>query len=123
MPLSRRNLIREPGPAVLGGGMSDEAEGSGEDRDRPLRLKKHERHEIPSAVLAVVLLVHQVANGRIQPWYIDRGALVAAGAPADADSAIYYAEVSGWLVGAREPPQAVAITPQGVRLLADCGLI
>jgi hypothetical protein len=86
-------------------------------------LPKHKRSEIPSAVLAVVLLVYQVANGRIQPWYIDRGALVAAGAPADVDSAIYYAEVSGWLVGAREPPQAVAITPDGVRLLEDCALI
>jgi hypothetical protein len=70
-----------------------------------------------------VLLVHQVANGRTQPWYIDRGALVAAGASGDVDSAIYFAELSGWLVGAREPPQGVAITPEGVRLLEDCALI
>ena len=39
------------------------------------------------------------------------------------DSSIYYAEVSGWLVGAGEPPQGVAITADGVRLLEECGLI
>jgi hypothetical protein len=38
-------------------------------------------------------------------------------------SAIYYAELSGWLVGAGEPPQSVAITADGVRLLEECGLI
>jgi hypothetical protein len=91
--------------------------------DSFLRVSKRGRDEVPAAVLAVVLLVHQVANGRIQPWYVDRASLAAAGEPADVDSAIYYAEVSGWLVGAREPPQAVAITPEGVRLLEDCALI
>jgi hypothetical protein len=39
------------------------------------------------------------------------------------DSSIYYAEVIGWLVGASEPPQGVAITTDGVRLLEECGLI
>ena len=39
------------------------------------------------------------------------------------NSTIYYAEVSGWLVGAGEPPLSVAITADGVRLLAECGLI
>ena len=39
------------------------------------------------------------------------------------NSSIYYAEVSGWLVGAGEPPKSVAITADGVRLLEECGLI
>jgi hypothetical protein len=40
------------------------------------------------------------------------------------DLAAYdYAEVSGWLVGAGEPPLSVAITGDGVRLLVECGLI
>jgi hypothetical protein len=39
------------------------------------------------------------------------------------DAAIDYAEVSGWLVGAREPPQAVAIAREGVRLLEEYALI
>ena len=37
------------------------------------------------------------------------------------DSSIYFAEVSGWLVGAGEPPKSVAITADGVRLLEDAG--
>jgi hypothetical protein len=101
----------------------NEQVGSGEDSDSPSDLLRYKRDEIPSAVLAVVLLVYRIANGRIQPWYIDRGALTGAGVPDDFDAAIYYAEVSGWLVGAREPPQGVAITPEGVRLLVDCALI
>jgi hypothetical protein len=44
-------------------------------------------------------------------------------APDSVDSSIYYAEVSGWLVGAGEPPKSVAITADGVRLLEECGLI
>ena len=91
--------------------------------DSVLRVSKAGREQVPAAVLEVVLLVYQAANGRLQPWYIDRGALAASGAPSDIDAAIYYAEVSGWLVGAREPPQGVAITPDGVRLLEDCALI
>lgn len=39
------------------------------------------------------------------------------------DSSIYYAEVSGWLVGAGEPPKSVAVTADGVRLLEECGSI
>jgi hypothetical protein len=34
---------------------------------------------------------------------------------------IYYAEVSGWLVGAGEPPKSIAVTADGVRLLEECG--
>ena len=102
--------------------MIDQGRTDGDDSS-PALSPKYNRNEIPSSVLAVVLLVYQVANGRIQPWYMDRGALAAAGAPVDTDAAIYYAEVSGWLVGAREPPNAVAITAEGVRLLEDCALI
>jgi hypothetical protein len=103
--------------------VTNEDQAGGDDSDSSLALPKHRRAEIPSTVLAVVLLVHQVANGRTQPWYIDRDSLLRAGAPGDVDAAVYYAEVSGWLVGAREPPQGVAITPEGVRLLGDCALI
>ncbi|MEA2908119.1 MAG: hypothetical protein QOJ15_200 [Bradyrhizobium sp.] len=56
-------------------------------------------------------------------WYVDRSALDLVDATDSVDSAIYYAEVSGWLVGAGEPPQSVAITADGVPLLEECGLI
>ena len=82
--------------------------------------QKHD--DVPALVLAVVAQVYEVANRRTQPWYIDRSALDLA----DFDrvnSAIYYAEISGWLVGAREPPLGVAITADGVRLLEERGLI
>ena len=72
--------------------------------------------------LQMMTWVYEVANHRTQPWYIDRSALDLA----DSDrvnSAIYYAEVSGWLAGAREPPLSVAITADGVRLLEERGLI
>ena len=98
----------------------DDRRGNG---DSFLRVSERGRDEVPAAVLAVVLLVYQVADGQLQPWYIDRGALVAAGASGDVDAAIYFAEVSGWLVGSREPPLGVAITAEGVRLLEDCALI
>jgi hypothetical protein len=80
------------------------------------------RDDIPALVLAVVQLVY-AAQGRTQPWYVDRAKLSLSDAPGSVNAAISYAEVSGWLVGAGEPPQAVAITPEGVRLLQDCGLI
>jgi hypothetical protein len=67
--------------------------------------------------------VYEVAQGRTQPWYVDRSARNLSHAPHGVDSAIYYAEVSGWLVGAGEPPKSVAITADGVRLLEECGLI
>jgi len=44
-------------------------------------------------------------------------------APDSVDSSIYYAEVSGWLVVAGEPPKSVAVTADGVRLLEECRLI
>jgi len=68
-------------------------------------------------------LKYEVAQGRTQPWYVDRSTLNLSHAPDGVDSAIYYAEVSSWLVGAGEPPKSVAITADGVRLLEECGLI
>jgi hypothetical protein len=52
-----------------------------------------------------------------------RSALNLVDAADSVNSAIYFAEVSGWLVGAGEPPQSVAITADGVRLLEECGVI
>jgi len=86
-------------------------------------MAKHPRDDIPALVLAVVQLVYQSAQGRTQPWYVDRASLSLSDAPGSVNAAIYYAEVSGWLVGAGEPPQAVAVTLEGVRLLQDCGLV
>ena len=74
-------------------------------------------------VLTVIAQVYQVAQHRTQPWYVDRSALDLVDATDSVDSAIYYAEVSGRLVGAGEPPRSVAITADGVRLLEECGLI
>jgi len=86
-------------------------------------VAKHKRDNIPALVLAIVTQVYEVAEGRTQPWYVDRSTLNLSHVPDGVDSAIYYAEVSGWLVGAGEPPKSVAITADGVRLLAECGLI
>jgi hypothetical protein len=86
-------------------------------------VAKHKRDDIPALVLAMVTQVYEVAQGRTQPWYIDRSTLNVSHAADGVDSAIYYAEVSGWLVGAGEPPKSVAITADGVRLLEECGLI
>lgn len=86
-------------------------------------MAKHKRDDIPALVLVMVTQVYEVAQGRIQPWYVDRSTLSLSHAPGGVDSAIYYAEVSGWLVGAGEPPKSVAITADGLRLLEECGLI
>jgi hypothetical protein len=86
-------------------------------------MAKRKSDSIPALVLAVVTQVYEQAGRRRQPWYVDRSALDLAHAADSVSSAIYYAEVSGWLVGACEPPQSVAITVEGVRLLEECGLI
>jgi hypothetical protein len=62
-------------------------------------------------------------GGQANPWYVDSSTLDLIDAGDSVDSLIYYAEVSGWLVGAGEPPKIVAITADGIRLLAECGLI
>jgi hypothetical protein len=86
-------------------------------------MAKQPRDIIPALVLAAVAQVYELSGHRIQPWYIDRAALDLGQASDSVDSSIYYAEVSGWLVGAGEPPKSVAITADGVRLLEECGLI
>src|SRR3979411_2496356 len=73
-------------------------------------MPKQPRDGIPALVLTVIAQVYQVAQHRTQPWYVDRSALDLVDATDSVDSAIYYAEVSGWLVGAGEPPRSVAIT-------------
>ena len=88
-----------------------------------LEMAKQPRDDIPALVLAVVAQVYELSGHRTQPWYIDRAALDLGQASDSIDSSIYYAEVSGWLVGAGEPPKSVAITADGVRLLEECGLI
>jgi hypothetical protein len=87
------------------------------------KMPKQTRDSIPALVLAVIAQVYELAGHRTQPWYVDRSALDLVDATDGVDSSIYYAEVSGWLVGAGEPPQGVAITADGVRLLEECGLI
>jgi hypothetical protein len=86
-------------------------------------MPKQTRDGIPALVLAVVAQVYELSGHRTQPWYIDRAALDLGHASDSINSSIYYAEVSGWLVGAGEPPLSVAITADGVRLLEECGLI
>ncbi len=81
------------------------------------------RDSIPALVLAVVAQVYELSGHRTQPWYIDRAALDLGHASDSVNSSIYYAEVSGWLVGAGEPPKGVAITADGVQLLEECGLV
>jgi hypothetical protein len=86
-------------------------------------MVKRKRDSIPALVLAVITQVYELSGPGTHPWYIDRAALDLGPASDSVDSSIYYAEVSGWLVGAGEPPKSVAITADGVRLLEECGLI
>jgi hypothetical protein len=86
-------------------------------------MVKRKRDSIPALVLEVIARVYEFAERRTQPWYIDRAALNLGRTPESVDSSIYYAEVSGWLVGAGEPPKSVAITADGVRPLEECGFI
>ena len=86
-------------------------------------MPKKTRDNIPALVLEVIARVYELSGHRTQPWYIDRAALDLGHTSESVDSSIYYAEVSGWLVGAGEPPQSVAITADGVRLLEECSLI
>ena len=86
-------------------------------------MPKQPRDNIPPLVLAIVAQVYELSGHRIQPWYIDRSALGPNQSSDSVASSISYAEVSGWLVGAGEPPNSVAITADGVRLLEECGLI
>ena len=88
-----------------------------------LEMAKQPRDTIPALVLEIIARVYELSGHRIQPWYIDRATLDLGHASDSVDSSIYYAEVSGWLVGAGEPPKSVAITADGVRLLEECGLI
>ena len=86
-------------------------------------MVKRKRDSIPALVLEVIAQVYELSGRRTQPWYIDRAALDLGHASESVDSSIYYAEVSGWLVGAGEPPKSVTVTADGVRLLEECGLI
>ena len=95
----------------------------GSRRCRVRKMAKQPRNSIPALVLAVIAQVYELSGRRTQPWYIDRAALDLGHASESVASSIYYAEVSGWLVGAGEPPKSVAITADGVRLLEECGPI
>jgi hypothetical protein len=81
------------------------------------------RNIIPALVLAVLAKVYEFSGGQMYPWYVDSSTLDLVDAGDIVDSLVYYAEVNGWLVGAGEPPKIVSITADGVRLLAECGLI
>jgi hypothetical protein len=86
-------------------------------------MAKSKPEHIPALVLAVIAKVYELAGRRIQPWYISRSIIELVDAADAVNSAIYYAEVSGWLVGSSEPPQGVAITAAGVELLKERGMI
>src|SRR3979411_2028752 len=73
-------------------------------------MAKSKPEKIPALVLAVIAQVYELSGRRTQPWYISRSAIELVDAADGANSAIYYAEVSGWLVGSGEPPRGVAIT-------------
>jgi hypothetical protein len=73
--------------------------------------------------LEVIARVYDLAEGRTQQWYINRAVLDLGHASESVASSICYAEVSGWLVGAGEPPKSVAVTADGVRLFEECGFI
>ena len=81
------------------------------------------RDSIPALVLAVLARVYELAGGRTYPSYVDSSTLDLIDAGDVVDLLIYYAELNGWLVATGEPPKIVAITADGVRLLAECGLI
>jgi hypothetical protein len=86
-------------------------------------MAKSKPEKIPALVLAVIAQVYELSGRRTQPWYISRSAIELVDAADGVNSAIYYAEVSGWLVGSGEPPRGVAITAAGVELLMKLGLI
>src|SRR5258707_15581456 len=86
-------------------------------------MAKSKPEKIPALVLAVIAQVYELSGRRTQPWYISRSAIELVDAADGANSAIYYAEVSGWLVGSGEPPRGVAITAAGVELLKKLGMI
>jgi len=64
-------------------------------------MPKQRRDSIPALVLAVIAQVYELSGHRTQPWYIDRAVLDLGHASDSVNSSIYYAEVSGWLVGGR----------------------
>jgi hypothetical protein len=86
-------------------------------------MAKSRHEDIPALVLAVIAKVYELSGRRTQPWYISRSAVELVDAADAVNSAIYYAEVSGWLVGSGEPPNGVAITADGVELLKEIGMI
>jgi hypothetical protein len=86
-------------------------------------MSKKTRDSIPAWVSRSIARIYELAERRTRPWYIDRSALDLGHASESVDSWTYYAEVSGWLVGAGEPPKSVAVTADGVRLLEECGLM
>jgi hypothetical protein len=86
-------------------------------------MARNRRDQIPALVLAIVTQVYEASKGHTQPWYVDRSTLSLSDASDVLNGGIYYAELSGWLVGAGEPPNSVAITDDGVRLLEELGLI
>jgi hypothetical protein len=86
-------------------------------------MAKGRPEDIPALVLAVIAKVYELSGRRTQPWYISRSAVELVDAADAVNSAIYHAEVSGWLVGSGEPPNGVAITADGVELLKKLGMI
>ena len=86
-------------------------------------MAKRKVDDVPALVLAIIVQVYELTQDRPHPWYVDRSDLNLPHAADSVNSAIYYAEVSGWLVGAGEPPKGVSITSDGIQLLRNRQLI
>jgi hypothetical protein len=80
-------------------------------------------HSIPALVFALLAKVYELSGGQTHPWYVDSSTLDLIDGADSLESLICFAELSGWLVGVGKPPTIIAITAEGVRLLAECGLI
>jgi hypothetical protein len=86
-------------------------------------MARRKAEDIPALVFAVVARIHELTGHHALPWYVDRADLDIDNAGEGVTSAIYFAEVSGWLVGSGEPFRGVSITDAGIKLLEERGLI
>jgi hypothetical protein len=86
-------------------------------------MHRKTRDSIPALVFALLAKVYELSGGQAHPWYVDSSTLDLIDGADRLESLIYFAELSGWLVGVGKPPTIIAITAEDVRLLAECGLI
>lgn len=63
-------------------------------------MAKGKPENISALVPAVIAKVYELSGRRTQPWYASRSTIELVDTADGVDHAIYYAEVSRWLVGA-----------------------